>query len=68
MDNQDSPLLQKHLNEHQVSEIPGLSVKTLQKYRHDMCGPCYVKLGRRVVYPELDLASWLTSKRVDTHE
>lgn len=68
MDNQDSSLLQRHLNEHQVSEITGLSVKTLQKYRHDMCGPCYVKLGRRVVYSELDLASWLNSKRVDTHE
>ena len=68
MDNQDSPLLQKHLIEHQVSEISGLSVKTLQKYRHDMCGPCYVKLGHRVLYPQLDLASWLNSKRVDTHE
>ena len=66
MDNQDSSLLQRHLNEHQVSEITGLSVKTLQKYRHDMCGPCYVKLGRRVVYPELDLVSWLHKNRVQT--
>ena len=66
MDNQDSSLLQRHLNEHQVSEITGLSVKTLQKYRHDMCGPCYVKLGRRVLYPEKDLAEWLFKNRVQT--
>ena len=67
MDNQDSPLLQKHLNEHQVSEITGLSVKTLQRYRHDMCGPRYLKLGRRIVYPEWDLAIWLKKNRVETH-
>jgi len=68
MNIEDISILQRHLNEHQVSEITGLSVKTLQKYRHDMCGPCYVKLGRRVVYPELDLANWLKSNKVDTHE
>ena len=66
MDNQYSSLLQRHLNEHQVSEITGLSVKTLQKYRHDMCGPCYVKLGRRVAYPEKDLAEWLFKNRIQT--
>ena len=60
MDHQDSFQLQKHLNEHQVSEITGLSVKTLQKYRHE--GNVLWKLSC-VVYPELDLASWLNSKR-----
>ena len=65
MNIEDISILQRHLNEHQVSEITGLSVKTLQKYRHDMCGPCYVKLGRRVAYPEKDLAEWLSGKRVE---
>ena len=65
-DSQDSLVLQKYFDEHQVSETTTISVKTLQKYRHDMCGPCYVKLGRRVAYPEKDLAEWLHKNRVQT--
>ena len=61
-----SPSLPKHLNEYQAADVIGLSVKTLRRMRHDMRGPNYIKLGRRVVYSETDLGLWLTSHRVET--
>ena len=63
---QQNPLLPKHLNEHQAADITGLSVKTLRRMRHEMRGPQYVKLGRRVVYSEADLGNWLHVHRVET--
>ena len=66
MDNQYTPSLPKHLNEYQAADVIGLSVKTLRRMRHDMRGPNYIKLGRRVVYSETDLGLWLTSHRVET--
>ena len=61
MDNQDSTLLQKHLNEHQVSEITGLSVKTLQKYRHDMSGRV-CEIGSSCFISAIEFGRWLNSK------
>ena len=58
--------LPKHLNEYQAADVIGLSVKTLRRMRHDMRGPNYIKLGRRVVYSETDLGLRLTSHRVET--
>ena len=66
MDKHNSATLPKHLNEHQAADVTGLSVKTLRRMRHEMRGPQYVKLGRRVVYSETDLGSWLNDNRVDT--
>ena len=66
MEKYKSPSLPKHLNEHQAADVTGLSVKTLRRMRHEMSGPQYVKLGRRVVYSEADLASWLNDHRVET--
>ena len=63
---QQNPLLPKHLNEHQAADVTGLSVKTLRRMRHEMRGPQYVKLGRRVVYSEADLGNWLHVHRVET--
>ena len=58
--------IQKHLNEHEVAAIIGLSVKTLRRMRHENRGPIYLKLGRRVVYPEADLTKWLICHVVKT--
>ena len=66
MDNQYTPSLPKHLNEYQASDVTGLSVKTLRRMRHEMRGPQYLKLGRRVVYSETDLGNWLNDHRVET--
>ena len=67
MDNHNSTYLPRHLNENQAAEITGLSVKTLRRMRHEMRGPQYVKLGRRVVYSETDLGNWLKNNRVETN-
>ena len=53
------------LNEYQAAEVLGLSVKTLRRMRHEMRGPIYLKFGRRVVYPEADLAKWIDLHRVE---
>ena len=66
MEKYKSPSLPKHLNEHQTADVTGLSVESLRRMRHEMRGPQYVKLGRRVVYSETDLGSWLNDNRVDT--
>ena len=67
MDNQYTPSLPKHLNEYQTADVTGLSVKTLRRMRHEMRGPQYVKLGRRVVYSETDLGNWLKNNRVENN-
>ena len=66
MDNQNTPSLPKQLNEYQAADVTGLSVKTLRRMRHEMLGPQYLKLGRRVVYSETDLGNWLNDHRVET--
>ena len=42
--------------------IVGLSASTLAKLRLNGNGPCYCKLGRRVVYRPDDLEAWLQSR------
>lgn len=53
-----------------AAKIIGVSVKTLRRWRHQMIGPPYKKLGEgrngRVVYSEADLADWLNGRTVDT--
>jgi predicted DNA-binding transcriptional regulator AlpA len=40
----------------------GLSVSTLEKFRCRGGGPKYVKIGRRTLYREADIASWLEER------
>jgi hypothetical protein len=59
-----------NVNEEKASEILGLSVKTLRKWRCEMRGPHFIKFGEgkrgRVVYSEADLAAWIDQHRVET--
>ena len=66
MDIEINNSLPKQLNEHLAADLVGLSVKTLRRMRHEMRGPNYIKLGRRVVYSETDLETWLDAHRVNT--
>ena len=43
----------------QVSEMLGVSVKTLEKWRWERRNLPYVKLGTAVRYRESDLEAWL---------
>ena len=56
--------LPKHLNEHEVAERIGISVKTLQRMRHEMRGIPFKKIGRRVIYSEIEVARYLDSHSV----
>ena len=56
--------LPQHLNEHQVAERLGISVKTLRKMRHERRGVPYTKIGRRVLYSESDVAIWSEENKV----
>ena len=47
------------LNERQVAEITGMSVRSLQTWRLRGGGPPYVKLGTAVRYRRGDIHAWL---------
>ena len=57
-------IFRQHLNEHEVAERIGISVKTLQRMRHEMLGIPFKKIGRRVIYSEIEVARYLDSHSV----
>lgn len=55
--------LQALLREREVSELTGLSLPTLRRWRLLNTGPRYLKLGGSAVrYRKEDLAAWLESR------
>lgn len=50
------------LNETQVSDVTGLSVRTLQAWRIQGKGPLFCKLGRAVRYRQCDLRAWMEAQ------
>jgi predicted DNA-binding transcriptional regulator AlpA len=50
------------LNEHDVAQLLGVSVRTLQRQRVRGDGPRYVKLGKRVLYREQDIEAYVESR------
>jgi len=56
-----------NLNEHETARRLGLSVQTLRNWRSTRKegGPCYLRLGRRIVYRERDLEAFENSNRID---
>jgi predicted DNA-binding transcriptional regulator AlpA len=54
--------LDRHLDEHEVSNITGTPVATLRYWRVlRKKGPPYRRIGKRVAYPENLLRAWLES-------
>ncbi len=53
-----APLL---IGEQTAAEMLGLSVKTLQKWRNQQCGPPYIKLEAAVRYRVSDLERFVAS-------
>jgi predicted DNA-binding transcriptional regulator AlpA len=52
--------LERFLNERETSQVLGLSMKTLQRWRlQGDIGPAYRKLGKAVRYSESDIREWL---------
>jgi predicted DNA-binding transcriptional regulator AlpA len=50
------------LNEYSVSQITGMSVATVRRWRLLQQGPRYIKIGAAVRYKPEDLRSWLESR------
>jgi predicted DNA-binding transcriptional regulator AlpA len=60
----DARMLLRFLSEREVSEITGLSVKTLQRWRLLNMGPPYRKFGGAVRYSDADISTWIASTPV----
>ena len=58
--------IRKLLRESEVAEIYGLSVKTLQGWRHLHIGPPYKKISRCVRYCPDELDAFFAAKTVQT--
>jgi predicted DNA-binding transcriptional regulator AlpA len=50
------------LNEHEVSQVLGVSVATVRRWRLLRQGPKYLKVVKAVRYRHEDLAAWLASR------
>ena len=50
--------------EKEAAKLLGLSVKTLQSWRHQSRGPNYLKMGRRILYNSEDLQAFIEKSRV----
>ena len=65
----NSDLPSRKLSVQEAARFLGLSVSTLNKMRLSGTGPCFLKLGRRVLHDVRDLESWATDrKRSSTSE
>lgn len=57
-----------YLNEKQAAPFLGLSIKTLQAWRHQCRGPRYRKFGRSVRYSMSDLVAFAEGRVVEPIE
>lgn len=55
----------RNYTEKETAPLLGVSVKTLQLWRHKRKGPDYLKLGRRVFYFGPDLITYIDQCRVN---
>ena len=62
----DIQKLHNYLNENQVSERLGVSVKLLRKHRWEGKGLPYVKFGARVLYAEPEVVEYLQKHRIES--
>ena len=62
----DIQKLHNYLNENQVAERLGVSVKLLRKHRWEGKGLPYVKFGARGLYAEPEVVEFLQKHRIET--
>jgi hypothetical protein len=53
------------MNEHELSQRWGLSVKTLRRWRQEKLGPIFCKMGARVTYLITEIEAY--ERRVSRH-
>lgn len=55
------------IDSHVTADILGITVNTLQIWRHQGKGPRYVKLSRRAVrYQKKDVLDWIQNSMIET--
>ncbi len=52
------------LTEIDAADFLRLSIRTLQAWRHQRCGPAFVRAGRAIRYRRDDLIAWIEANRV----
>lgn len=58
---------EKLLDTNELSIMLGVTVNTLQIWRHKGRGPKYIKLSRRAVrYKERDVKDWIQNSEIET--
>lgn len=57
--------LPEYLTSTEVAEMRRVSVDSLaqERWRKPYTGPAYVKDGRRILYPRVELEAWLDARR-----
>ena len=60
----NAKVMVRFLSEREVSEMIGLSVKTLQRWRMFNQGPPFKKFGGAVRYSESDVSDWIANAPV----
>lgn len=53
------------IDERTVAPILGVSLSTLRNWRVAGRGPVYLKAGRRVSYPMMELLAWRDAQKVN---
>ena len=53
-----------HLPEDPEMRVFG-SIEKLAQWRHRMCGPAFIRIGRRIGYHGTDLNTYLSAQRTD---
>ena len=48
----------RHLNQAELARRWALNHRTLERWRWTGCGPCYLKIGGRVVYRLADIEAY----------
>jgi predicted DNA-binding transcriptional regulator AlpA len=58
-----------HINQRQLAKRWGVSERSIERYRTEGTGPCYLKINGRVVYSVIDVEAWEQSrKRLSTSQ
>jgi predicted DNA-binding transcriptional regulator AlpA len=53
------------LPNHEAARLLGVKPSATVMWRHQSCGPAYVKVGRLVYYRRADIARWLAAQVCD---
>ena len=56
----------RYLDEAEFAEIRGVKPMTLRVERARRLGPCFCRMGRRILYREDAVQAWLEAKSVQT--